>query len=91
MDMQIITKYPNRRIYDTTIGSYITMNDLREYVLQGIDFKIIEKKTNDDLTFDTLLTMVIEKERQTPKLFSADKLIQIIKNDGELCTMTQTK
>jgi len=47
---RIIKKYPNRRLYDTEISSYITLEEVRQLVLDGEDFEVRDAKTGDDLT-----------------------------------------
>ena len=37
-ETRIIKKYPNRRLYDTEVSSYITLEDVRQLVLQHVDF-----------------------------------------------------
>lgn len=56
---RIISKYSNRRIYDTHDHKYITMNDLRDLIKSGIDFKVLEISTNRDITKETLLKILI--------------------------------
>jgi PHB/PHA accumulation regulator DNA-binding domain len=36
---RIIKKYPNRRLYDTEISSYITIEDVRQLFLVGNDLQ----------------------------------------------------
>ena len=39
---RIIKKYPNRRLYDTELSRYITLVDVRELVIQAVEFKAID-------------------------------------------------
>ena len=48
--IRIIKKYPNRRLYDTEISSYITIEDVRQLIVDGEDFEVRDAKTGDDLT-----------------------------------------
>ncbi|MFM8696781.1 MAG: polyhydroxyalkanoate synthesis regulator DNA-binding domain-containing protein, partial [Betaproteobacteria bacterium] len=34
---RVLKKYPNRRLYDTQSSSYITLQDVKDMVLQGQD------------------------------------------------------
>ena len=36
--IRIIKKYPNRRLYDTEISSYITIEDVRQLIVDGESF-----------------------------------------------------
>ena len=55
----VIKKYPNRRLYDTTESKYVTLNDLKELVVEEISFTVVDKKTGDDITRNVLLQIII--------------------------------
>jgi polyhydroxyalkanoate synthesis repressor PhaR len=56
----VVKKYPNRRLYDTDESRYITMEELAARVRSGRDVRILDAKTDDDLTQHTLLQLVLE-------------------------------
>lgn len=60
--MKLLKKYPNRRIYDTTTSRFITIDDVRQMVLNYDSFKVVDTKTGDDLTRGTLLQVITEME-----------------------------
>ena len=45
--VRLIKKYPNRRLYDTANSGYITLADVKQMVLDNIDFKVIDAKAGD--------------------------------------------
>ena len=47
---RLIKKYPNRRLYDTAESRYITLADIRDLVINGVDFSVIDKKSGDVIT-----------------------------------------
>ena len=61
---RIIKKYPNRRLYDTEISSYITIDEVRQLVVDGEDFEVRDAKTGDDLTRTVLLQIISEHEER---------------------------
>ncbi len=75
----IIKKYPNRRLYDTTTSRYITIDDLAEMVKRDHDFKVIDVKTNEDLTRITLTQIVLDHEMKGYNLLPLELIRQIIK------------
>lgn len=77
-DIRILKKYPNRRIYDTHNSTYINLDDIRKMVIEGIDFKVVDSKSNADLTRSVLLQLITEQESETNPLFSADNLKSFI-------------
>lgn len=79
---RIIKKYPNRRLYDTAISSYITLADVKRLVIDGVDFQVIDAKTKGDLTRTILLQIISEEEEGGEPIFSAELLAQIIRSYG---------
>ena len=75
---RVIKKYPNRRLYDTAESKYVTLNDVRKLVLEGIGFCVIDKKSGEDITRNILLQIIIEQEEEGEPLFSTDVLEQLI-------------
>ena len=76
---RVIKKYPNRRLYDTTESKYVTLNDLKELVVEEISFTVVDKKTGDDITRNVLLQIIIEQEEDNGEpLFSAEVLQKLI-------------
>jgi len=80
---RIIKKYPNRRLYDTEISSYITLEEVRQLVLSGTPFEVHDAKTGEDLTRSVLLQIIAEHEQHGQPMFSANLLSQIIRFYGD--------
>ena len=81
---RLIKKYPNRRLYDTSASCYITLDEVRKLVVDGLPFKVVEKKTNEDLTRNILLQIIMDYESGDGEpMFSIDLLIRFIRNYGE--------
>lgn len=80
---RVIKKYPNRRLYDTDISSYITVEDVRQLVLDGEDFEVRDAKTGEDLTRTVLLQIISEHEERGQPMFSTRMLSQIIRFYGD--------
>ncbi len=77
--MRIIKKYDNRCLYDSELSSNITLADLKKYILDGIQFKIINAKTEEDLTRQYLIQIIMDLEVMGNHLFSQQVLEQIIR------------
>ena len=80
IEIRIIKKYPNRRLYDTAQSCYITLNDVRDLVLAETPFKVIDRQSGDDITRTILLQIILEQESGGQPLFSAEILEQFIRN-----------
>jgi polyhydroxyalkanoate synthesis repressor PhaR len=79
---RILKKYPNRRLYDTEISSYITLSDVKAMVLKGTSFEVRDAKTGEDLTRSILLQIILEEETGGVPMFSTSMLAQIIRFYG---------
>ena len=79
---RLIKKYPNRRLYDTANSGYITLADVKQMVLEDIDFQVIDAKTGDDLTRSILLQIILEEESGGVPMFSSEMLAQMIRFYG---------
>jgi len=79
---RVIKKYPNRRLYDTVESRYITLADVRKLVVDRIDFMVVDKKTQEDITRSILLQVIAEQEHAGEPLMSRDFLSQIIRSYG---------
>lgn len=81
--VRIIKKYPNRRLYDTEISSYITIDEVRQLVVDGETFEVRDAKTGDDLTRSVLLQIISEHEERGSPLFTTQLLSQLIRFYGD--------
>jgi polyhydroxyalkanoate synthesis repressor PhaR len=77
-----IKKYPNRRLYDTEESRYITLSDIRRLVMEKVEFVVIDKKTQKDITHGILLQVISEQEQSGEPIFSTEFLSQIIRSYG---------
>ena len=81
-ELRTIKKYPNRRLYDTVESRYSTLSDIRKLVIERIDFVVIDKKSQEDITRSILLQVIAEQEHGVEPLMSRDFLSQIIRSYG---------
>jgi len=80
--VRTIKKYPNRRLYDTANSGYITLADVKQMVLEQIDFQVIDAKSGDDLTRPILLQIILDEESGGLPMFSSEMLTQMIRFYG---------
>lgn len=79
---RVIKKYPNRRLYDTAESRYITLAEIRQLVLDRVDFVVIDKKSGQDITRTILLQVIAEQEQHADPVMSRDFLAQVIRSYG---------
>src|SRR5882724_13158724 len=80
--VRLIKKYPNRRLYDTKTSSYITLADVKQMVLKNEEFQVLDAKTNEDLSRQILLQIILEEESGGMPMSSSDLLSQMIRSYG---------
>ncbi len=78
-DVRIIKKYPNRRLYDTEISSYITLEDVRQLVLESQPFVVIDARSKKNITRSILLQIIFEQEEDGEPIFSTNTLEEIVR------------
>jgi len=59
---RIIKKYANRRLYDTKISQYITLDDLKQLIISGHAVQVVDAKNKNDISREVLLQLVAEQE-----------------------------
>ncbi len=80
---RVIKKYPNRRLYDTRISSYITIEDVRQLIVDGEEFEVVDARSGADLTRQVLLQIITEHEQDGEPMLSTQLLSQIIRFYGD--------
>ncbi len=79
---RIIKKYPNRRLYDTEKSCYITLTNVKELVMAGVEFQVVDSNSSADITRTILLQIIMEEESQGKPLFSENALSSLIRFYG---------
>ncbi len=74
----IIKKYANRRLYDTSTSSYVTLDHLSDLVREGRDFEVRDARTGEDLTRQVLTQIIFEKETKGQGALPLNFLRQLI-------------
>ncbi|MDB4995889.1 MAG: hypothetical protein JWM74_3321 [Myxococcaceae bacterium] len=74
----LVKKYSNRRLYDTVDSKYITLEELAAKIRDGADPRVIDAKTNADLTQATLAQIIFES-RGGANLLPAALLTRMIR------------
>ena len=74
--MRILKKYPNRRLYDTRDSVYVTLEDVRQMVLVNESIKVVDSKTEADLTRSVLLQIIAEQEGEGHEPLLTNRVLQ---------------
>ena len=73
-----IKKYANRRLYNTSTSSYVTLEDLSAMVKLGGEFVVVDAKSGDDITRSVLTQIIVEEEQKGHNLLPISFLRQLI-------------
>ncbi len=79
---KIIKRYTNRKLYDTVESRYVTLDEIAEMVKAGVEVRIIDNSTKEDLTSVTLAQIIFEEEKKTSKM-NLRTLKDLIRYGGE--------
>lgn len=82
-EIRVIKKYPNRRLYDTHISRYITLEEVRQLVLEHVPFQVEEKRSGQDITRSILLQVIADQEAGGEPIFSSGLLRDVIRLYGD--------
>ena len=83
IETRIIKKYQNRRLYDTATSTYIVLDDIKQIIVDGELVKVIDVKSEQEVTRSVLLQIILEEEVNGVPMFSNDFLFQIIRFYGK--------
>ncbi|CAM3053479.1 hypothetical protein SPAN111604_01400 [Sphingomonas antarctica] len=79
----IIKKYANRRLYNTESSSYITLDHLAKLTREGRDFKVLDAKSDEDITHGVLTQIIMDEESRGETLLPPAFLRQLIAMYGD--------
>ena len=79
----IIKKYANRRLYNTETSSYITLEHLAAMVREGREFRVLDARTDEDITRSVLTQIIMEEESRGQTMLPVNFLRQLISMYGD--------
>jgi polyhydroxyalkanoate synthesis repressor PhaR len=80
---RVIKKYANRRLYDTEESRYVALEDIRQLVMEGRPFRIVDTQGGADITRGVLLQIIAEQEEKGQPILSTRLLEQLIRYYGD--------
>lgn len=87
---RIIKKYPNRRLYDTVLSRYVTLDEVKGLILTNVALKIIDENARD-ITNYVLLQILAQEENTKPPLLTKEILQSLIRFYGHPLQKTLTQ
>lgn len=82
--MREFKKYPNRRLYDLEESRYVTIDDVRKFILRGESIHVSDSKDGTDITRQILLQILAEQEAAGHEPVLTNRVIeQVIRFYGD--------
>jgi polyhydroxyalkanoate synthesis repressor PhaR len=81
---RLIKKYPNRRLYDTQLSRYITLEDVRRLIAGSTPLRVVEQRSGRDITRTVLLQVITEQEQGENSRLSENFLTELIRTYGQV-------
>ena len=81
---RIINRYANRKLYDTEASAYVSLADIATLVRGGETVQILDKKTGEDLTAQTLTQVILEEGKQGRNLLPTELLHDLLRRSGDV-------
>jgi len=72
----VIKKYPNRRLYDSSQSKYVNLDFIKILINDRTEFKIVDSKTEADITKSVLLQIISESEANEQQSLLTDVLLK---------------
>ncbi|WP_394647990.1 polyhydroxyalkanoate synthesis repressor PhaR [uncultured Sphingomonas sp.] len=79
----VIKKYANRRLYNTESSSYITLEHLAAMTREGREFKVVDARSDEDITHNVLTQIIMEEESRGQTMLPVNFLRQLIALYGD--------
>jgi len=82
--MREFKKYPNRRLYDLEESRYVTVDDVRKFILRGESIHVSDSKDGADITRQVLLQILSDQEAAGHEPVLTNRVIeQVIRFYGD--------
>jgi polyhydroxyalkanoate synthesis repressor PhaR len=74
----VVKKYANRRLYDTSAGRYVNLEDLAAVIRKGEEIQVLDAKSGEDLTRVVLTQIIVEDAKGQTTGLPLELLRQLI-------------
>jgi polyhydroxyalkanoate synthesis repressor PhaR len=82
IELRVIKKHANRRLYDTVAKKYVSLENIRDTINDGIDIQVEDSKTGTDITRPVLLQIMADCEQEGRPMLSPAMLMSLIRHYG---------
>jgi len=80
---KLIKRYGNRKLYDTEQSRYVTLEEISQMVRRGEDIRVVDNKTQEDLTAVTLTQIMLEEQKNKNNILPLSLCKNLIQEGGD--------
>lgn len=82
--VRLIKRYGggSRKLYDTEESRYVSLDEIAEWVKDGQHLRVVDSKTDENVTAQTLAQVIYEGERRGVSLVPTEILHEVIRRGG---------
>ena len=84
--IRLIKRYGSRKLYDTEESRYVSLEELAAWIRQGQEIKVLDNRSGDDVTAQTLTQIISEEGRRGRSMLPNELLHEIIRIGEEAVT-----
>lgn len=77
--IRLIKRYGSRKLYDTEESRYVSLEELAGWIRHGQQIRVVDNKTSDDVTSQTLTQIISEEGRRGTSLLPNELLHELIR------------
>jgi len=76
---RVITRYDNRKLYDPQTRRYVTLSDLAGLVASGLEVRVLDQRSGEDLTATVLAQVILEGIKEQTSSIPRQVLSRLIR------------
>lgn len=86
-----VKRYSNRKLYDMASSSYVNLDGLAAYIQSGEDVVVVENESEKDITAETLMQLIVQRQKRGSTPLSVDMLKSVIMQLPKVQTMPKAE
>jgi len=79
----VIKKYSDRRLYDPSASRYVNLDDIARLVRDGVDVKVVDARSGQDLTYVVFSQIILEGARERERGLPLQLLQQLVRSSDK--------
>jgi len=84
--IRLIKRYGSRKLYDTEASRYVSLSEIGDSVRRGQQVRVVDTMTDEDVTAQTLMQVILEEGRRGTSSVTSDLLHELIRRGERVLT-----